>query len=163
MRRTATFLAALTASITLVSVAAAATDPGLPPAGAYTLGGKDGFKVNKQRSSLSGFRYTFVVGNDADSVCSPSPTLPEGKITVSIKAPLKLSVARRGGYTAYIVGRSTPKTSNGITAIPKTFRLSSGGTAKGTMYLVFNYDRPKSGDGQLIIAGCTLLLGFHKR
>jgi hypothetical protein len=163
MRRTATFLAALTAGVTLVSVAAAATDPGLPPAGSYTLGGKDGFTVNKKRSSLSGFRYTFVVGNDADSVCSPAPTLPEGKITATIKAPLKLSVARRGGYTAYIIGRSTPKTSNGITAIPETFRLSSGGTAKGTMYLAFNYDRPKSGDGQLIIAGCNLGVSFRHR
>lgn len=163
MRRPATLLAVLTASLTLVAVAAAATDPGLPPAGAYTLGGKDGFKINKKRSSLSGFRYTFVVGDDTNSACSPSDTLPEGKITASITAPLKLSIARRGGYTAYIVGRSTPKTSNGITAIPKTFRLSSGGTAKGTMYLAFNYDRPKSGDGQLIIGDCTLLLGFHKR
>jgi len=98
----------------------------------------------------------------SDVDCTSS-TLPTGTVVASIAAPLKLTAAHRGGSTTYIVGRSTPKTSNGITPIAKTFRLSTGGTAKGTMYLAFRSDRPTFGDGVLTVADCTVSAFFHKR
>jgi hypothetical protein len=162
MRRPATFLAALVAAAVLVPVAVAATDPARPPAGAYTMGAKSGFTVNKARTSVSGLRFVVASGPETTDDCT-SATLPTGKLTLSIAKHLKIVAAHRGGYTVYIVGRSTPKTSSGITPIPETFKLSSGGTVKGTLSLTFSADHPKSGDGQIVVAGCTLYTGFRKR
>jgi hypothetical protein len=42
------------------------------------------------------------------------------------------------------------------------FTISPGGKATGTMYLIFQYDRPSVGEGEIVIDGCTLVIGIHK-
>jgi hypothetical protein len=161
MRRIAPLLIALAVGAPLVSVAQAATDPALPPAGAYAFSDvKGGFTVNAARTQMTGIHFSFTSGMTGQ--CTEQG-LPDGKLTATIAAPQKLVAAHRGGYTSYIVGRSTPSTSNGVTAIPMKYRTSPGGKQTGTMYLIFQYDKPRIGGGEIIIDGCTLVIGFHKR
>ena len=53
--------------------------------------------------------------------------------------------------------------SNGITAVPETFKLGGGKTAKGTLYLAWNYDGPKSGSGGIIIGDCAFYPSIGKQ
>ena len=163
MRSLVVLSVVLAANLVVVTIAPAATAPGVPPAGKYRLGGlAGGFTVNKKRTSVSGLHFRFENGDTPTAGCSSS-TFPTGKITVSISKKLKITAAHRGGYTTYIVGRSTPKTSNGITAIPETFKLSTGGTAKGTLYLFWNYDGPKNGSGGLVVGDCSFYPSVGKK
>jgi len=164
MRRLATLLSALALTVLVASVASATTGTVKPPAGTYTAGGKNGFKINKARTSVSGFRISLTVdadGTNADADCTTTK-LPAGKLSVTITKPMKLVAAHRGGSTTYIVGRSTPSTSNGITPIAETFHLG-GTTAKGTIYLAWTSPNAVGGDGEVSIEGCDLLVGFHKQ
>ena len=163
MRRLGVLGVVLTASLVVVGVAPAATAPGLPPAGKYRMSEPDGsFTVTSRRTSVSGLRFSFENGLTPTSTCT-SNKLPTGKITASLSKKLKITAAHRGGYTTYIVGRSTPKTSNGITAVPETFKLGGGKTAKGTLYLAWNYDGPKSGSGGIIIGDCAFYPSIGKQ
>lgn len=164
MRRLATFVIAFALTALVASVAAATTGIVKPPAGTYTAGGKGGFKINKKRTSVSGFKIALTVdadGTNPKADCTSS-TLPAGNLVASITKPLKLVAAHRGGYTTYIVGRSTPKTSNGITPIAETFHLG-GTTAKGTIYLAWISPDAVGGDGEVSIEGCNIVVGFHKK
>ena len=162
MRPSTILVAALVAGAALVAPAVAATDSAAPAAGAYVFQGSSGFTVNAARTTVSKLRLSFTVAN-ADGADCWSSTLPAGKLTITVSSPLKLRPATRGGTTSYIVGRSTPKTSSGITPIPVTFHLSTGGTAKGTLDLVFYTDKPGTGGSGITIAECTLVPYFHRR
>ena len=117
--------------------------------------------MNSTRSAVTNLRFSFTVGGSGQ--CS-SAKLPQGKIAASVASPLKLTAAHRGGYTTYIVGRSTPKTSNGISTIPTTFKLSPGDKVKGVMDIGFNYNHPTGGSGLFTVGDCSLtLMGFAKR
>jgi len=163
MRRPALLCVVLIAAFVADAVAASAVSPGGPPAGAYRLSEPDGgFTVNKKRTSVSGLHFSFENGLTPTATCS-STKLPAAKITASISKKLRISAAHRGGYTTSIVGRSTPKTSNGISPIPATFKLSTGGTVKGSLYLAWNYDGPKAGSGGFIVGDCSFYPNLKKR
>jgi hypothetical protein len=145
------------------AVAAADADAAPPAAGAYVFGlPTSGFTVTAARTSVAKLHFRFTVAQ-ADGADCWSETLPAGSLTISVATALKLHTARRGGVTSYIVGRSTPKTSSGVTPIPVTFSLSTGGTAKGTLDLVFSADKPSTGEGGITIADCTFAPFFHRR
>jgi len=163
MRRWGVLGVVLVASFTVHAIVAGAVNPAVPPAGSYRMSGPDGgFKVNKKRTAVTGLHFTFENSLTSTATCT-SNGLPTGTITASVSKKLKIKAAHRGGYTTYIVGRSTPKTSNGISSIPETFRLSTGGTVKGTLYMFWSYNGPKSGSGGFTLPGCSFYPSFKKR
>jgi hypothetical protein len=158
-------LAALAAGATFVSASTAASNRALPSAGSYTFGGNQGgFKINRQRNRVTNLRLVFTL-DPTTAICAPTTTLPVGRsLSVTASSSLKLHAAHVGRRTEYIVGRATPGTIGGVTAIPETFRLSTGHKANGTMFLTFsNLNGRGTGSGQLIVSGCTLVVGFRKR
>ena len=163
MHRLGVLCVVLVTAFTVDAVAAGAVAPERPPAGAFRMSDPDGgFTVTKKRTAVTGLHFSFENGTTPTSTCT-SAQLPTGKITASIGKKLKITAAHRGGYTTYIVGRNTPKTSNGISAIPATFKLSTGGTAKGTLFLFWDWNAPKNGSAGFVVGGCAMYPNVKKR
>jgi hypothetical protein len=157
MRSLATLLTALFVGAATASAAGAAP----PPAGKYKFGKYGGFTVNKKRTKVTNFHFSFSVLNGDGADCW-STQLPAGTITAKVTKSMPLKVARRGGYTSYIVGKNTPSTSSGITQIMEPFKLSTGTSVTGPLDMVFTYNKPKSGEADFSIADCMLSGEFNK-
>jgi hypothetical protein len=141
-------------------VAGAATkpQPKALPIGNYKVDAKTsynaaagGFKTTSEKY-VSGLK---VMPNPekANAAC--------GTAYVKAKGKLKITIARRGGYASWIIGKNTPKTSDGVTEIAATF-VKDGAEVKGTIKMVWQYDNPKRGSGEIEFPGCQLLFNFKK-
>jgi hypothetical protein len=136
--------------LTLPAVALAASQPPRPLGGSWkvtpsafdlTKGGS--FKVNRSSRSVSALKIT--PGSGANSAC--------GTTAVRVKGRLAISKASRGGSSVWIVGRNTPKTSDGISPI-KVSAVANGETVSGKLKIAFRGRR--GGSGELELPGCQL-------
>jgi hypothetical protein len=122
----------------------ASSAPPRPAAGKWKIGKTGGFTVAHSRKSIS----RFYLKPAPDDGCGT------GKITVS--GSQKLTTTTRGGYTNWLVGKSTPKTSSGVTPL-KVRVHQAGQTMTGTLDIVFAVGGTKrDNDGDLAFGGCVL-------
>ena len=147
------------AAAVLVAVPAAALAGSAPPrplAGAWkvTSGGFDyakggSFKVNRSSKAVSALKVT--PGSGTNPAC--------GTAAVRVKGRLAISRASRGGTSLWIVGRNTPRTSDGISPI-KVKVVANGETVDGKLKIAFQGRR--GGSGELEWTGCQVLFGVKK-
>ena len=128
--------------------------PARPAAGRWTVYGGGGFKVSSDRKTISGlfFKRPACLGGVASSGAS-----------ISVLGTQKLSLTSRGGYTNWIIGRSTPKTSRGVTPINIQVR-QQGKVSTATLDLIFGVGgvaRDNSGDLNLS-SGCLISFSAHR-
>jgi hypothetical protein len=92
-------------------------------------------------------------GTGASTGCGTTP--------VSVKGPLRMRRATRGGFTSWIVGRSAPSTSDGVKPIPVTV-VRGDERLDGRLKVIFTYDNRRTGSGEVTFAGCTLEFDLRK-
>jgi hypothetical protein len=86
----------------------------------------------------------------------PGPDDGCGTGRITVLGSQRLTTASRGGYTNWLVGKSTPKTSSGVTPIKVKIR-QAGQTMTGTLDIVFAVGGTKrDNDGDLTFGGCVL-------
>jgi hypothetical protein len=95
-----------------------------------------------------------VIPKDDDTACGTD------KITLK-GTPYKLSIATRGGYRRWIVGKNAPSSSDGYNLIKAKF-LFGGKTVSGKVKMLWNDDPAKTGSGVFAIGGCELDFSFQK-
>lgn len=126
-----------------------------PPTAKYTADdsfgdGAGSFKINRDKK----FTKLRLKPDPADAgTC--------GTETIGFNGRKKLGVASRGGYSTWIVGKNTPKTSDGVTPISLTFSIK-GMPFKALFKVTFQYDNFKRGTGELRFANCLIEFDFKK-
>jgi hypothetical protein len=140
----------LAAAVAVPAAAAAQTTP-KAPSGKYKVvfHGTGSVRV-KDKKVVS----ASVIPKDDDTAC--------GTERITLKGtPYKLSIATRGGYRLWIVGKNTPKSSDGYSLIKAKF-LFGGETVSGKVKMIWNDDASRSGSGVFAIGGCELDFNFRK-
>jgi hypothetical protein len=126
------------------ALALAAVPPRLA-AGKWKISGGGGFTVGSDHKSISGLHL------------KPGAAANCGTAPISVLGTHKLAIASRGGYSNWIIGKSTPKTSSGVTPIKVTVR-QAGQTMSGTLDLIFAVaGNNKDNSGYLTIGSACLL------
>ena len=143
--RAARLIAIILASAAIAPVVALASSaPPRPAAGRWKIGATGGFTVARSRKSISGLHLT------------PGPEEGCGTGTITVVGTQKLTTTSRGGYTNWIVGKGTPKTSSGISQVKVTIR-QGGQTMAGALDIVFDVGGVKrDNDGELSFGSCVL-------
>jgi hypothetical protein len=139
---------ALAAALAVPALAAAAAPK--PPSGKYRIdyNGTGSMRVkDKVLTALS------VVPKDQPAAC--------GTGTIKLKSTHKLTTATRAGYTNWIVGKNTPKTSSGYSLVKGTFAFG-GKTVAGKIKVLWFDDNLKTGDGEIVVGDCDLHFSFQK-
>ena len=145
-------LAAVGVAATLPLASALAQKPLAAPHGPYKMNDAthSKFKLSKSKK-VSGI--SVLPGAGSSSAC--------GTARVRVKGSHKLSIARRGGYASWIIGKNAPRTSSGVK--PISVQLVVGGTPmKGKLDMIWRFDNTKLGDGDLTFGDCDLFLDFSK-
>jgi len=125
-------------------VALASSAPPRPAAGKWKIGSTGGFTVSRNRKSISGLHLT------------PGPEEGCGTGTITVSGTQKLTTTSRGGYTNWLVGKSTPKTSSGVSMVTVTIH-QAGQTMTGGLDIVFAVGGTKrDNDGELTFGSCVL-------
>lgn len=122
---------ALVAALAIAAIAVAAYPK--PPTGAWTLGPGSGFTLTNGKGSQKG---RVILANLHAKLGSDCASAPGATAKVLGRYPLKLF--RRGGYTAWGVGRNAggePTYMNAQVAL-------GGKTVTGSFYLLWNYQDP---------------------
>jgi hypothetical protein len=126
------------------SIATASSVPSRPAAGRWKIGSHGGFIVAHNRKSISGLHLT------------PGPEEGCGTGTITVSGTQRLTTTSRGGFTNWIVGKSTPKTSSGVSMVAVTVH-QAGQTMAGRLDLVFAVGGTKrDNDGELTFGSCVL-------
>ncbi|HEY8303252.1 MAG TPA: hypothetical protein VIG42_01560 [Solirubrobacteraceae bacterium] len=125
-------------------VALASSTPPRPSAGKWKIGSTGGFTVARNQKSISGLHLT------------PGPEEGCGTGTITVSGTQKLTKTSRGGYTNWIVGKGTPKTSSGVSTIKVTVH-QAGQTMSGALDIVFAAGGVKrDNEGELSFGSCLL-------
>ena len=144
-------LALAVAALVAVPATTAAQSKPKPPSGKYKIvfHGSGSLRV-KDKKLVS----AAIVPKDEDTACGTT------KITLK-GTPYSLSIASRGGYSSWIVGKNAPKTSDGYKPVKAKFLLG-GKTVSGKLKMLWNDDQLKSGSGNFTIGDCGLDFNFQK-
>ena len=158
MRRTRLLAGATAATlVTTLAGPVAAAPAGKPAPGAWkvvalfdiTAGGR--LTVTRKRTVRA---ISVTPGSGASTGCGTEP--------VSIRGPLRMRTATRGGFTSWIVGRAAPSTSDGVKTVAATVTRGGETLEGGAVKLIFRYDNRRRGSGEIAFAGCTLEFDARK-
>jgi hypothetical protein len=135
---------ALVSAVIAPVMAFASSAPPRPAAGKWKIGSAGGFTVSPNQKSISGLHLT------------PGPEEGCGTGTITVSGTQKLTTTSRGGYTNWLVGKSTPKTSSGVSIVKVTIH-QAGQTMTGGLDIVFAVGGTKrDNDGELTFGTCQL-------
>lgn len=124
---------ALAAVLAIAAIAMAAYPK--PPTGAWTLGPGNGFTLANGKGSQKG---KVLLANLHAKLGSDCSTAPGATVKVLGKYPLKLF--RRGGYTAWGVGKNV----GGEPTYMNAQVVLGGQTVSGSFYLLWDYQDPSA-------------------
>jgi hypothetical protein len=124
---------AVAAILAIAAIAAAAYPK--PPTGAWTLGPGSGFTLANGKGSQKG---KVILANLRAKLGSDCSTAPGATVKVLGKYPLKLF--RRGGYTAWGVG----KNAGGEPTYVNAQVVLGGKSLTGSFYLLWDYQDPSA-------------------
>jgi len=124
---------ALAAALAIAAIASAAYPK--PPTGAWVLGPGSGFSLANGKGSQKGKVILSSLHAKLGSDCA---TAPGATVKVLGKYPLKLF--RRGGYTAWGVG----KNAGGEPTYVNAQVVLAGQTVSGSFYLLWDYQDPSA-------------------
>lgn len=143
--RTRRLLTLVIASTVIAPVGALANSgPPRPAAGKWKIGSTGGFTVSHNQKSISGLHL------------APGPEEGCGTGTITVSGTQRLTTTSRGGYTNWLIGRSTPKTSSGVSTVKVTIH-QAGQTMTGGLDIVFAVGGNKrDNDGELTFGSCVL-------
>jgi hypothetical protein len=96
----------------------------------------------------------FTPGSGASTAC--------GTTEVRVKGTFRLRTATRGGVTAWIVGRNTPKTGDGYSTVPATV-TQGGASMKGAVKMIFRTEQRRFGSAEVHYGSCTIEFDVKKR
>ncbi|HWF74651.1 MAG TPA: hypothetical protein VG186_14970 [Solirubrobacteraceae bacterium] len=131
------------AAVALPAPALAAGVP-RPAAGKWKITGGGGFTVSSNEKLVSGLHLK----PGSSSGCGTAP--------ISVLGTHKLTTASRGGYTSWILGKNTPKTSSGVSTVRVKVR-QAGTTTTGAIDIIFAIaGNTTRNDGLLEFGSCAL-------
>lgn len=123
----------LAAALALASIAVAAYPK--PPTGAWTLGPGNGFSLANGKGSQKGKVILSSLHAKLGSDCAAAPGA-----TAKVLGRYPLKLFRRGGYTAWGVG----KDAGGEPTYTSAQVVLGGKTVQGSFYLLWDYQDPSA-------------------
>ncbi|HWJ43256.1 MAG TPA: hypothetical protein VNR67_07470 [Solirubrobacterales bacterium] len=137
---------AVAAALAIAAIASAAYPK--PPTGAWTLGPGSGFTLANGKGSQKG---KVILANLHAKLGADCSTAPGATVKVPGGYPLKLF--RRGGYTAWGVGRNV----GGEPTYVNAPVVVGGKTVTGSFYLLWDYQDPSAiFRGGIKVESCTV-------
>ena len=125
---------ALVAVVALVAASVASAASSKPPTGAWTLGAGSGFTLTNGKGSQRG---KLILSSLHAKLASECASAPEAK-TVKVLGAYPLKQFRRGGYSAWGVG----KNAGGEPTYMAAQVVLGSETVTGSFYLLWDYSNP---------------------
>lgn len=112
-----------------------------------------GGSLTVTKTSVRGL--VFTPGSGASTAC--------GTAEVRVKGTFRLRTATRGGVTAWIVGRNTPKTGDGYSTVRASVTQGGEPVPGGAVKMIFRAEQRRFGSAEVHYGGCTIEFDIKKR